>query len=381
MPESGFIEKAERGLYEFREANYTAAQKSFQEAIAIYRTVEEKPVVSFSNLTRFHYDGEGYDKVLLHNYNALSYLMMADLENAMVETRNSNRIQNQEYEKYYRQIRKFKTESEKYAAVMDRYEALFAKVNPKHTPYQNPFAYYISALLFEEANQYEDAIIDIQKALECDSQSPLLKSKLRDYRNKKKKTGRRIELFFDIGKSPAKKQIKMPVKSGDDSKKPLYLPDFTIYTAAVEKIVLVDNRGKKVQEATVLSDIDAIKINEFRVKIPSLTEKYIRESGKELLVNAFSKESAIAGVLAKTASTIYGQNNLYTWRNLPKYIEVISFIPEKETSYKLLLLDRDGKKLDQMKLSIKCHNCLKNCYHYFRVDNAHFITSNMKVKK
>ncbi len=48
----------------------------------------------------------------LTNYSALNYLLMGELENAKVETKNSNFIQENERHKFYDKIEKFKEEKE-----------------------------------------------------------------------------------------------------------------------------------------------------------------------------------------------------------------------------------------------------------------------------
>ncbi len=368
MPTSKFLEKTDLGLLTFHQSKHQESKRYFQEAVDIYRVWEDKPLVAFSDIAIIDYFGEGYDKVLLHNYSALNYLMMGDIESAKVETKNSNFIQKNERYKFYDKIEKFKDEKERYSTILTIYEQLFKSVNPTHNPYQNPFAYYVSALLYEEDNQYNDAYIDIKNALKYHKDSKILKDKLELYKsNKQLDTQKRAELFFDIGKSPTKEQIKISVKTDKNREDMLYLPTFKLYKSKIDKIVITDSFDEIIAESYVLSDIDAIKINEFKRILPSLINRLVAESGKEVLIEALSQKSSSAGVLFKMLSTVYSQNNLQTWSSLPKKIEVISFIPKESVNYRLKIIDKDGKILNNKNLELNCIKKKKNCYQYYRI--------------
>lgn len=53
-------------------------------------------------------------------------------------------------------------------------------------PYQNPFAYYISALVYEENGEFNDAYIDIKQASKYYPDSKILEEKLRYYKKRLK---------------------------------------------------------------------------------------------------------------------------------------------------------------------------------------------------
>ncbi len=368
MPKSEFLEKTDLGLLKFHQSKHQESKKYFQKAVDIYRASEDKPMIALSNIAIINYRGEGYDKVLLHNYSALNYLMMGEIENAKVETKNSNFIQKNERYKFYDKIEKFKDAKEQYGTILDMYEQLFKSVNPVHNPYQNPFAYYVSALLYEEDNQYNDAYIDIKNALKYHNDSKILKDKLELYKsNKQIDIQKRAELFFDIGKSPTKEQIKISVKIDKNREDMLYLPTFKLYKSKIDKIIITDSYDKIIAESFILSDIDAIKINEFKEMLPSLINRVATQSGKEILIEALSQKSSPVGALFKTINTVYSQNNLQTWSSLPKRVEVISFIPKESVDYRLKIIDKDGKILNNKKLELNCIRKQKNCYQYYLI--------------
>jgi len=364
MPKSKFLQNSELGLQNFYQSKHIKAKKQFQEAVDIYRIDEDKAEIAVSKFAIFDYHGEGYDRVLLHNYSALNYLLMGDLENAMVETKNSNLLQENERQKFYDAIKNFKKTEDKSSIYLDRYEDLFKSVNPAHNPYQNPFAYYVSALLYEEDGKYDEALIDIKNALKF-YDVDIFREKLQLYRSAK--SSQRVELFFDLGNSPTKEQINVSIKTDKDKKDNLYLPTFKIHKTSIDKIIITDSNDKIVANSSLLCDIDAIKVNEFKKKLPSLLGKFTAECGKLALNDTLSKTSSSLGAVSKTFTTIYSQNNLMTWKNLPKRIDVISFTLKENESYNLKVIDKNGKIVHNQKLKLECSKKHKNCYGYYRL--------------
>ena len=94
------------------------------------------------------YKGEDYEKVILNAILALNFLMLNDHDAALVETRKLN-------QKLY----KYKFEAKK------DYE-------------QNPFAYYLAAMIWESDRKWDDAYIDYKKTYELNPDFAYLKEDL-----------------------------------------------------------------------------------------------------------------------------------------------------------------------------------------------------------
>jgi hypothetical protein len=88
------------------------------------------------NAEMVQYKGDDYEKILINAVNAINYLMMNQLDDALVEVRRVN-------EKLY----KFKYEAKK------NYE-------------QSPYASYLSAMIWEADGRFDDSYIDYKKAYE-----------------------------------------------------------------------------------------------------------------------------------------------------------------------------------------------------------------------
>ncbi len=118
---------------------YKESAKAYEEAAKIadiqdYHSISKVTASLLFSEEMVQYKGDDYDKVLIHVMNAVNYLEMGDLDEAMVEVRDLNTM-----------LYKFKYEAKK------NYE-------------QNPFAFYIGALIYEANRDYDDALIGYKNA-------------------------------------------------------------------------------------------------------------------------------------------------------------------------------------------------------------------------
>jgi len=94
------------------------------------------------------YKGESYEKFLINTMNAMNYVMLGQLDDAMVEARKINE-----------KISKMR---------MDGRE-----------PYEfSPFARYLAAILWEAQNHFDDAYIEYEAAYKLDGRNPFLPADL-----------------------------------------------------------------------------------------------------------------------------------------------------------------------------------------------------------
>jgi len=364
--ENELLKNAEIGLTYYFKGDYRTSNHHLDRAINQYRINENKASFALSNILKEEYQGEGYDKVFLHNYKAINYLMMGNAENARVEARSSNLYQMEAR----RKLSKFKIDNGVSNQSFSRFDRIFNSVNPRHTPYQNPFAYYISALGYAEDGDYDNALVDINNALRYAPYSTVLKEKLSIYKNERKDSS--VELFFDIGKSPTKSQVKIPLDMGNGETRMAYLPAFSqVYKSDVDYIGIVNSRNNEVARTSLLSDIKAIKINEFREKLPSIAYILSKEAGVTLASKALDEKSKGIATIFKIANAVYSQQDTSTWGLLPEKILVASFIYKSNENYEMELVSKRGNILKRSRLVLKNSDNTKNIYKHFVVRNNH----------
>ena len=151
---------------------YEESSREFQLAADRIRQYEDRAVVSAGrtasqagslllNEQVQPYEGEDFEKILIHAMNAVNYLMRGDLEGARVEIRNAYRRQNELADKHAKALQKAESSAGGWErsfekADRDGYQGLKEKAGNVHSVYQNAFAYYISSLVYELGGEADE---------------------------------------------------------------------------------------------------------------------------------------------------------------------------------------------------------------------------------
>lgn len=128
---------------------YKESAKAFSEAEKIadvndYHSISKITSSLLLSEEMKQYKGDDYEKVLINAVNAINYVMMGDLDEALVEARKLNN-----------KLYKYKFEAKKDYA-------------------QNPYAFYLSAVAWEADRKWDDAYIDYKKAYDLNPYFPPL---------------------------------------------------------------------------------------------------------------------------------------------------------------------------------------------------------------
>ncbi len=149
---------------------YKLVQQSQQGAkIEISRGIENVAAV-MSNDNAIRYDIPLYEQSMLHSYQALNYLTQQDLSGALVEVRRANQVQERALKASTNSIvasQKNRTAKNfSMDGLSQQYPSMNRAIGQVKNGFQNAYTFYLSALLYEAANQKNDAYIDYKKALE-----------------------------------------------------------------------------------------------------------------------------------------------------------------------------------------------------------------------
>lgn len=166
----------EKGRLQYLGKDWSQSQQSFDKVIAQIQLEQEKAKIQLSrgmeNLAAvvssdnaIHYDIPAYERSMLHTYQALNYLHQHRLEDALVEVRRANLVQQQALEDNQNAL--YDAESGfNEQAINKAYPAMDELIGKLKNGFQNAFTFYLSAILYEAAGQPNDAYIDYKKALE-----------------------------------------------------------------------------------------------------------------------------------------------------------------------------------------------------------------------
>lgn len=311
-------------LLEYATAEQLA--KDYQESDKAYLRAEDltdiKDYHSISRITgslllsqgMIQYKGDNYEKVLINAMLAINYLMERRLDDALVETRKLN-------DKLY----KFRYEGKK------NYD-------------QNPFAFYLDALIEEDTQDWDSAYIDFKKTYELNPGLDYLKEDLiragiacrrmddvDDWRRKfpgvrpaNLKEDGEVVLLYQQGWGPQKRPN--PAFPRVPKLYPLY--------SATDRVRLEVEGGPQELGQTVMSVT--------QVAIKTLDDDYagligMRAAGiatKAVVADQIRQKNELLGALAWVGMNVADQADLRQWSSLPSSFQVAK-IRLKPGNYKV----------------------------------------------
>lgn len=301
------------------------------------------------------YEGEDFEKILIHAVNAVNYLMTGDLDGARVEIRNAYARQNELRDRHARELQE--ALGERGAAgwresfqKADRkgYGELEAKAAGVYSVYQNAFAYAVSALVYELGGEYDEAYIDLKKAILAAPDSPAVR---RDLVRLSRKLGFHEDMqtwidrwgepedgcgegtdvfvIFQHGSAPVREPVSFPVLLPEGGIVFASMPVYRFVPSDTSSALVLWDGGSA--ETSVLSDTDAIAARNLLDRTPMLFAKQVARSAfKGWMTSRLAREHDAAGAIVGTLfSALTEQADLRTWSSLPKEIHTArAFVPE-----------------------------------------------------
>lgn len=297
----------EYGTAEQVAQNYAESNKAFLQAedltaIKDYHSVSRITGSLLLNEGMIQYKGDDYEKVMINAMLAINFLMLNKLEDARVECRKLN-------DKLY----KFRFEGKK-----------------NHQ--QNPFAFYLSALIWEANRDWDTAYIDFKKAYELNPgleylKEDLIRAGLAARRTEDVETWRKqfpdikpanlrengeLVLIYQQGWGP----VKRPHPSFPRIPK-LYPSSAETVRAALE----IENGARELTQV-------ALDVTDTAIK--TLDEQYadlvgMRVAGiatKAVVADQVRQKNQLLGELAWIGMNLADQADLRQWLSLPASIQV-----------------------------------------------------------
>lgn len=169
----GLLYAEEAGRVAQIAGDFAASKDFYQSAVQDYEKFDDKAVISLSDLGAkgssllvndnvIPYRGPGYERILLHQYQALNYLFSGDMTGALVEVRRSNELQQIEQQRYESSSKTVQQmENGTVSAEMDRLSQASGNLT---SSFLSAYSYYMTGLLHELLGEANDAFIDYRKA-------------------------------------------------------------------------------------------------------------------------------------------------------------------------------------------------------------------------
>ena len=296
----------------------TAAQlagdypRSTRAFLAADQMSEVKDYHSISKLTgsllfnqgMVQYKGDDYEKVLINAMLAINYLMMNNLDEALVETRRLNE-----------KLHHYKFDAKK------NYE-------------QNVFAFYLSALIWEADRKWDDAYIDFKKAYDLDPSIPYLKEdlvraaynarRMKSEREWREKFGLKRPKDPDFQKSG---ELVVIYQQGWGPRKrpnpawrrlPKLFPTFN-RTRAVE----VKISGGQVERSQQIYSVEEVAIKTLSDQYAGLIAKRMAGiAAKRVAADQVRQKNKLLGNILELGMIISDQADLRQWSTLPQTFQI-----------------------------------------------------------
>ena len=287
--------------------NFDESNKAFLRAedlteVKDYHSVSRITGSLLLNEGMVQYKADDYEKVLINAMLAINFLMLGRLEEAQVETRKLN-------DKLY----KYRFEGKK------NYQ-------------QNPFAFYLSALIWEANRNWDSAYIDFKKAYELGNRMPYLKEDLiragmaarreedvakwrkefPDIKPADLKNNCEVILVYQQGWGPSKKPHP------NFPRVPKLYPNFA---RTVRARLEIDQSVTEVTQSVVdISDVAIKQLDEQYAGLIAM--RAVGIATKAVVADQLRQKNQLLGELAWIASNIADQADLRQWLSLPATFQI-----------------------------------------------------------
>ena len=320
--------RLERGLIAHTGGEFAEGNLEWLAAAELVEAYEGRPTVSMRssleglaslllNDKTLPYDGEGFERVLLHAYLALSFYCLGKVDDAFVETRLAYEAQREEERRY----------GNTYAG-------------------QGAFARYLSGLLREAVGEPGEAYIDYRKVRELAPSCRAVRAdlvrlaRILGYRDdldqwgkefgrqdpdplREDPEGGEVVLFFQCGLGPVKRPVEVAIPHRDGVTKfaaPAFAPRANPVAAAR---ILLD--GRPLGATDLLEDVESVARKNLEDRIALVVAKAAsRTVGKALLTRHLDKKHQGWGALAGSLFAVLSeQADLRSWLTLPRSFQVL----------------------------------------------------------
>ncbi len=360
--------------------------EDFKQVIEAMEANEEKATISLTgaaaqgsalltNDNAIPYAGDGYERVFVHQYQAMNYLFSNDLGAARVEVKRANIEQQMALNEHEDELADAEEEGREYAeknsAFMDAFAAMESVAGKVKDSFQNAYTFYVSGVIYEILGKPNDAYIDYKKALEIfpDNiyvQKDVLRlAKQLDMRNdydlyKKRYTFKEVSpgknegelvVLFEHGYVPAKTEVMVGIFTGQHLQKVAF-PIYALQWQAPSSLRVSIEGGASIGETSPIVYVQSMAVKALQEKLPAmLTRQILRVVAKKKMAE---KAGDAGGPLAQLGASIFNviseNADRRSWLTLPSDAQILrSSLPQGE--YQLNL--NNGKAMGTMKIKVE----------------------------
>ncbi|MBF7683100.1 hypothetical protein I2F27_07140 [Acinetobacter sp. B5B] len=402
-------------LYTLEKARIYQVDQKYQESIEAYKKAFElldkqnnRAVVSvsrmgfkalsmLSNDSVVPYLVAPYEQVLAHISQAKNYIFIHDLQAAGIEMRVAQQLQrdielNHEKE-LAKKVEKEKsknpqkqaTDNEEFdsaetpSQLNDALSGLDQIAGKIKNTYQNSYAFYMAANVWEAMGEYNDALVDYKKAYELqpDQQIGQDIQRVDQMGAQHNMATVPVIVFIEQGLVPQKieQKITLPVPNG------LTSIAFAMYdpsTYQTPKPIQVSVDGRVSQRSYVMSDIGALAVKQLKEQtVSTVSSQAARVIAKYAVQQQLGQQLGTLGQLAGNLMNVATEHaDLRSWSTLPSNTQ-IARLNLKPGTYQLKLSQMTGLSSDSVPILIPAGTTQPIFVYAYDINNKISLTSNV----
>lgn len=356
----------ERGRFAQVVGNGDVSMADFKTSIEKISENDKKALISASavgatvsatllNDNAIPYEGEGYERVLLHHYQALNYLKKKDLEGAGVEVRLANAEQNESLKRFEKELAKNELEASKKrintqntSRIDTQYAQMDEIAGRVKNSFQNAYTFYVSGFVYELRHEPNDAYIDYKKALEIYPENRYLQ---KDVLRLAAKLGMREELeqlkrrfpiekqrfidesgpgtgellvLFEDGFVPQKHEVKIPIPVYRYGLVTIAFPVYKEKWSAELPLQIINN-NEFIGTTEPICDVRALAVKALKEKKTVIaTRQLVRAVSKAVMAGEARRVGGDLGTIAAMVWNIVSESaDLRSWLTLPSNAQIL----------------------------------------------------------
>lgn len=354
----------ERGRFAQVLGKIDVSMQDFSAAMEKIRQNDDKARISMSDIganiaatavndNAIPYEGAGYERVMLHHYQALNYLAKKDLEGAGVEVRRAGSEQEEALKRHEEEVEKAKKQAEEKQIddsqlnndkITTTYAELDEVAGKVKNSFQNAYTFYLSGFIYEALNQPNDAYIDYKKALEIYPDNSYLQKdvlrlakalKMREDLDAIKKrfnvkpsaipaSSGDLLIIFEDGFAPQKQEVKIPLPVKNVGLLTVAFPVYKEKWTPCNPLSLERN-GEAIGSTEPICDFRALSVKALKEKVPAIvTRQIVRLLAKGAATKTAKEKLGPLGELGMSLWNIASENaDLRSWISLPADAQVL----------------------------------------------------------
>ncbi|MEI6859138.1 MAG: hypothetical protein V5788_05025 [Shewanella sp.] len=373
----GLLYAQEAGRVAQVSGDFEASKHYYQQAVSAYLKFDDKATVSvtdigatasslFINDNVIPYRGPGYERVMLHQYQAMNYLFSGDQEGALIEVRRSNQLQSSEQARYQKSQKSVQAMAN--GTIDTEMNKLGKAAGTVTSSFLNAYSYYTTGLLHEMLGEPNDAFIDYRKAAQITPNNPYLQQDLvrlatqlsmpqqqeferRWGKAKSQKKGEgQVIILLERGFVPEKQSITVPFTIHGNWQT-ASLATYTSNSLAIAR-GKINGLGKTLTAAPI-ANIDALAITALKEALPATLVRqaarvYAKSKMARSMENSSKKrhnEADIASIAMQIFNVVTEQADRRSWLTLPKQAQIAKTYL-KNGRYLLKLDNSPGQEIE-----------------------------------